>query len=71
MIRPSKHNKYASATVVVTKKDEAGEYTDYRQCGDYRPINSHTPLDRYPLPRIDDIFTDMKDTKLFSKLDLM
>ena len=53
MIRSSKQNKYASPTVVVKKKDEAGEYTDYRQCGDYRPINSHTPLDRYPLPRID------------------
>ena len=30
-------SKYASATVVVRKKDEEGNYTDFRQCGDYRP----------------------------------
>ena len=70
MIRSSKQNKYPLATVVVRKKDEAGEYTDYRQCGDCRPINSHTPLDRYLLPRIDDIFREMKDAKVFSRLDL-
>ena len=70
MIRPSKQKKYTSATVVARKKDEAGDYTCYRQCGDFRPINSHTPLDRYPLPRIDDIFGDMKDAKVFNKLDL-
>lgn len=38
MMRPSQQSKYAPATVVVRKKDEAGEYTDYRHCGDYCPI---------------------------------
>ena len=33
-IRRSKQSKYASATVVVRKKDEEGNYTDFRQCGD-------------------------------------
>ena len=42
MIRKSDSNHYASATVVVRKKDEEGNYTDYRQCGDYRPINNQT-----------------------------
>ena len=70
MIRPSKENKYASATVGVRKKDEEGQHTDYRHCGDYRPINAHTPLECYPLPRIYDIFRDMKDAKVFCKLDL-
>ena len=69
MTKPSKQSKYASATVVVRKKDEAGEDTDYTQCGDYRLINSHTLLDRYPLPRIDDIFRDMKDAKIFNKVE--
>ena len=35
-IKRSKQSKYASATVVVRKKDEEGNYTDFRQCGDYR-----------------------------------
>ena len=47
---------YASATVVVRKKDAEGNYTDFRQCGDYRPLNLETTLDRYPLPGIEDIF---------------
>lgn len=38
---------YASATVVVRKKDEDGEYTDCTKCGDYRPQNMETDLDRY------------------------
>ena len=29
-----------------------------------------SPLDRYPLPRIDDIFRDMQGAKKFNKLDL-
>ena len=50
-IRRSPQSQYASATVVVRKKDEEGNYTDFRQCGDYRPLNQETPLGRYPLCR--------------------
>ena len=69
-IRRSKQSKYASATVVVRKKDEEGNYTDFRQCGDYRPLNMETTLDRYPLPGIEDIFNKMGGATVFSKLDL-
>ena len=61
---------FASATVVVRKKDEDGNYTDFRQCGDYRPLNQDTKLDRYPLPGFEDIFNQMGGTTIFSKLDL-
>ena len=68
-IRRSKQSKYASATVVVRKKDMEGNYTDFRQCGDYRPLNMETTLDRYPLPGIEDIFNAMGGGKIFAKLD--
>ena len=70
LIRESKQSKYASATVVVRKRDENGEYTDLRQCGDYRPLNLATDSDRYPLPLIEEIFHEMQGAKIFSKLDL-
>ena len=69
-IKRSLQSQYASATVVVRKKDEEGNYTDFRQCGDYRPLNQETPLDRYPLPSIEDIFNQMGGGTIFSKLDL-
>ena len=69
-VRRSYQSHYASATVVVRKKDENGEYTDFRKCGDYRPINLETDLDRYQLPLIESIFNDMKGANIFSKLDL-
>ena len=52
------------------KKNENGEYTDFRKCGDYRPLNLETDLDQYQLPLIESIFNDMKGAKIFSKLDL-
>ena len=69
-IQRSTQSTYASATVVVRKKDEAGNYTDFRHCGDYRPLNLETTLDRYPLPGIEDIFSQMGGATIFSKLDL-
>ena len=70
MIQRSTQSLYASATVVVRKKDAEGNYTDFRQCGDYRPLNVETDLDRYPLPGIEDIFNQMGGATIFSKLDL-
>ena len=47
LIRKSDQSHYASTTVVVKKKDENGDYTVLRKCGDYRPLNTETDLDRY------------------------
>lgn len=49
-IKKSTQTNYASITVVVRKKDEHGNYTNFRNCGDYRPPNTQTNLDRYQLP---------------------
>ena len=69
-IRKSAQSKYASATVVVRKKDMERNHTDFRQCGDYRPLTVGTTLDRYPLPGIEDIFNAIGGATIFSKLDL-
>jgi hypothetical protein len=39
-------------------------------CVDYRPINDVTVKNKYPLPRIEDLFDRMRDARVFSKIDL-
>ena len=39
-------------------------------CIDYRQLNKVTVKNRYTLPRIDDLFDQMKGTQVFSKIDL-
>ena len=42
-----------------------------RICGDYKvTINKAARLDKYPIPRIDELFTSLAGGKMFSKLDL-
>ena len=41
-----------------------------RLCIDYRKINKVTVKNKYPFPRIDDLFDQMKEDKVFSKIDL-
>jgi hypothetical protein len=37
---------------------------------DYRPLNDVTVKDKYPLPRIEDLFDQMRGARVFSKIDL-
>ena len=41
-----------------------------RLCVDYRALNEVTIKNKYPLPRIDDLFDQLKGGKYFSKIDL-
>ncbi|GJT45646.1 putative reverse transcriptase domain-containing protein [Tanacetum coccineum] len=41
-----------------------------RLCIDYRELNKITIRNRYPLPRIDDLFDQLQGAKHFSKIDL-
>ena len=36
----------------------------------YRQLNKVTMENKYPLPRIDDLFDQMRGEKVFSKIDL-
>ncbi|KAL0560627.1 hypothetical protein IC582_001036 [Cucumis melo] len=42
-----------------------------RLCIDYRELNKVTVKNRYPLPRIDDLFDQLQGATVFSKIDLL
>lgn len=64
IITPS-DSPYASAIVLVTKKDGGT-----RMCVDYRTLNKLTVRDNYPLPLIDDCVEYLGGKKFFTLLDL-
>jgi hypothetical protein len=39
-------------------------------CGDYRNLNNVTIKNKYPLPRIQDLFDQVRGAGVFSKIDL-
>ncbi|GKA15999.1 putative reverse transcriptase domain-containing protein [Tanacetum coccineum] len=63
-IRPS-HSSWGAPVLFVKKKDGA-----LRMCIDYRELNKLTIKNRYPLPRIDDLFDQLQGARYFSKIDL-
>ncbi|CAI7758786.1 unnamed protein product, partial [Closterium sp. NIES-54] len=63
-IQPSS-SPYASPVLFVRKKDGS-----LRMCVDYRGLNKITVKNRYPLPRIDELFEQVGEARYFSKLDL-
>jgi hypothetical protein len=41
-----------------------------RLCIDFGQLNKVTVKNKYPLPRIDDLFDELKDARIFPKIDL-
>jgi hypothetical protein len=41
-----------------------------RMCIDYRALNEVTIKNKYPLPRIEDLFNQLRGASVFSKIDL-
>ncbi|KAJ9675457.1 hypothetical protein PVL29_024401 [Vitis rotundifolia] len=63
-IRPSV-SLWGALVLFVKKKDGS-----MRLCIDYRELNKVTVRNKYPLPRIDDLFDQLQGACVFSKIDL-
>ena len=63
-IRPS-ISPWGAPVLFVNKKDGT-----WRLCVDYRQLNKVTIRNKYPLPRIDNLFDQLQGAKVFSKIDL-
>ena len=63
-IRPSV-SRWGAPVLFVKKKDGT-----MRLCVDYRQLNRATIKNKYPLPKIDDLFDQLQGAAVFSKIDL-
>ncbi|GJY18378.1 putative reverse transcriptase domain-containing protein [Tanacetum coccineum] len=59
------HSPWVAPVLFVKKKDGS-----FRMCIDYRELNKLTVKNRYPLPRIDDLFDQLQGADHFYKIDL-
>ena len=63
-LRPS-ISPWGAPLLFVKKKDEY-----LRMCTEYHQLNKFTIKNKYPLPRIDDLFDQLQGASYFSKIDL-
>ncbi|GJW28537.1 putative reverse transcriptase domain-containing protein [Tanacetum coccineum] len=63
-IRPSS-SPWGAPVLFVKKKDGS-----FRMCIDYQELNKLTVKNRYPLPRIDDLFDQLQGSSVYLKIDL-
>ncbi|KAI3784130.1 hypothetical protein L1987_43223 [Smallanthus sonchifolius] len=63
-IQPS-ISPWGAPVLFVKKKDSS-----MRMCIDYRELNKRTVKNKYPLPKIDDMFDQLQGASWFSKIDL-
>ena len=67
IIEPVQYAEWAAPIVPVLKSDK----TSVRICGDFKlTVNQASKLDRYPIPKVEDLFATLAGGKSFTKLDL-
>ena len=64
LIRPS-ISLWGALALFVKKKDSSPE-----KCIYYRQLSMVTIKNKYPIPRIDDLFDELQGASLFSKIEL-
>ena len=66
-LEPTQFSDWASPIVPVLKADKSS----IRICGDFKQtINPVSKLDRYPIPKIEDLFASLAGGQSFTKIDL-
>ena len=67
ILEPIEYSDWAAPIVAVVKSDKKS----VRICGDFRmTANAVSRLNRYPIPKVEDLFATLKKGKTFTKLDL-
>ena len=64
------NGEYACVTIMSSKKNIFGNWTENWMCGDDRPINRKTKSDRYLMPIPKELFDAIGFSRVFSILDL-
>ncbi|MCO5607614.1 hypothetical protein L7F22_061811 [Adiantum nelumboides] len=64
MVRPGS-SPFCSPVLLVHKKNGT-----YRMCVDYRALNKITIKNRFPVPRIEDLFDKLQGSTYYSRIDL-
>ena len=67
ILEPVEFASWAAPIVAVLKADKSS----VRICGDFkRTVNPVSKLDKYPIPKVEDLFAKLAGGELFTKLDL-
>lgn len=66
ILEPIQHAEWAAPIVPVLKSDQS-----VRICGDFKvTVNRASRVDKYPIPKIEDLLATLARGKTFSKLDM-
>jgi len=68
LIQPSNFD-FVTATIMPTKNDSAGLWTEKKMFGDYRPSNLVTPQNNYPMPIAEELLDSIRDSNIFTTVD--
>lgn len=63
-------SNFNSPVILVDKKNDNGEMTDFRLVVDYRKLNEITESANFPIPSIDEILDGLSGCKYFTTMDI-